>query len=275
MSSKKDRKKRTPEAERVDRYELYLQAVQAPEHEIPIFDRAYRKHFGKPPRVLREDFCGTFAVCCEWVKSRLDRVAVGVDLDPEPLAWGKVRHLSELRSDQQKRVSLLQDDVRSVNGSKADVVTAQNFSFFVFKTRDELLTYFRAAYENLASKGVFVLDMMGGHESMEEDREDVTEFKGFDYVWDQVRFDPITHDCTFHIHFRFKDGSEMNRAFSYKWRFWMLPEVRELLEEAGFSRVDIYWEGTDPKTGEGNDVFRIRRQAPGDPAWICYVVAVK
>lgn len=275
MSSKKDRKKRTPKAERVDRYDLYLRAVQAPEHEIPIFDRAYRKHFGKPPRVLREDFCGTFAVCCEWVKSRPDRVAVGVDLDPEPLAWGKTRHLSELEIDQQKRVSLLQDDVRSVNGSKADVVTAQNFSFFVFKTRDELLTYFRAAYENLASKGVFVLDMMGGHESMEEDREEVTEFKGFDYVWDQVRFDPITHDCTFHIHFRFKDGSEMNRAFSYKWRFWMLPEVRELLEEAGFSRVDIYWEGTDPKTGEGNDVFRIRRQAPGDPAWICYVVAVK
>jgi hypothetical protein len=110
---------------------------------------------------------------------------------------------------------------------------------------------------------------------MEEDRQDVTEHPGFDYVWEQHRFDPITHDCRFYIHFRFKDGSKLHRAFVYDWRFWTLPEVCELLLEAGFRRTDVYWEGTDPKTGEGNDIFRIRKHAPCEPAWISYVAAIK
>ena len=273
MPSRK--KSKSPTARRSDRYDLYLRSVQAPEHEVPFFDRVYKREFRRPPKVLREDFCGTFAVCCEWVKAGKDRIAIAVDLDTEPLTWGTRHNLVKLTPHQQKRVELLQDDVRHVNGRKADVLAAQNFSFWIFKTRNELLNYFRNARRNMARRGVFVLDMMGGPESMEEDREDVTNHGGFDYVWDQNRFDPITHDCRFYIHFRFKDGSELRRAFVYEWRFWTLPEVRELLLEAGFGRVDVYWEGTDPKTGEGNDVFRVRQRAPGEPAWIAYVAAIK
>jgi len=235
----------------------------------------YASERGSLPRILREDFCGTFAVCCEWVKSHRDRTAIGVDLDPEPLAWGREKHLSELKPKQHQRIKLLQDDVRKVNGHKVDVLAAQNFSFWIFKTRAQVRKYFAAARRNLNSKGLFILDMMGGYESIEENREEVTQHKGFEYVWDQARFDPITHDCSFYIHFRFKDGSEINRAFEYHWRFWTIPEITELLLEAGFSRAEVYWENTDSKTGEGNDVYRRRRSAPSDPAWIAYVVGVK
>jgi hypothetical protein len=50
--------------------------------------------------------------------------------------------------------------------------------------------------------------------------------------------------------------------------------VRELLEEAGFSRVDVYWEGT-AENGEGNGIYRRRKHAEADPSYIAYVVGVK
>ena len=274
-NKKRARDRDRTSASQADKYDLYQRSVQTPDHEIPIFHRFFKREYGRAPLLLREDFCGTFAVGCEWVKSKKERIAFGVDIDPEPLAWGREHNLARLKAKQQDRVHLLQQDVRQVDDRKVDIVAAQNFSFMIFKTRDALRAYFEAAFANLKREGLLVIDLMGGPESMEEDREDVTGYQGFKYVWDQARLDPITHDCRFHIHFRFKDGSELKRAFTYDWRFWMLPEVRELLIEAGFRRADVYWEGTDPKTGEGNDKYRRREHADNDPAWICYVVGVK
>ncbi len=262
-------------ASRADKYDLYLKSVQEPDNEVAFFNRAYRQAFGAPPRLLREDFCGTFAVCCSWVRGKANRRAVGVDLDPEPLQWGRDHNLQKLPPAAQSRIQLLQEDVRAVRGPKVDVVAAQNFSFCIFKTRNDLREYFRAARRNLAKNGVLVLDMVGGYETMEEDHEDTHRYNGFTYVWDQHRFDPITHDFTCFIHFRFRDGSELKRAFRYDWRLWTLPELTELLAEAGFSRSEVYWEGTDADTGEGNDVFRRREHAESDAAWVAYIVAVK
>ena len=271
------RKKSTgiPMARLADKYQLYLDSVQSPDHEIEFFDRAFRKEFGRKPQILREDFCGTAAVCCEWVKSRKDRIAVGVDLDPEPLAWGNDHLLTDLKDEARTRVSLVEADVRDVSGPKADVIAAQNFSFYLFMTRDDLRGYFKAARRNLAREGVLILDMLGGPETMEEDNEETKRQKGFTYVFEQQWFDPISHHCQFWIHFRFPDGSELKRAFGYTWRLWTIPEVRELLAEAGFSESKVYWEGTDRESGEGNGVYRERKKAESDATWVSYIVARK
>ncbi len=42
-----------------------------------------------------------------------------------------------------------------------------------------------------------------------------------------------------HIDFKFEDGSVQKRAFSYDWRLWILPEIREVLAEAGFRRSTV------------------------------------
>ena len=63
------------------------------------------------------------------------------------------------------------------------------------------------------------------------------------------------------------------RAFRYDWRIWSLPELREILDEVGFSTVDTYWEGTDRETNEGNSIFTKRSKAQDDPAWVAYLVA--
>lgn len=280
MSKRKKNKRnkgvtKPTQAERADKYNLYLKSVQDAEYEVYFLDRAYKGFYDRPPRVLREDFCGTYAVCCQWVKSGSNRKAVGVDIDPEPLAWGSKHHLAKLKPAQQRRVQTLMTDVRQVAGPKADVVAAQNFSYWIFKTRAEMLIYFKAAHDNLKRRGVFVLDMMGGPEVLEEDNEDVTAFRGFDYVWHQEKIDAITHECTLHIHFRFKDGSELHRAFSYEWRLWSIPEIRELLDEAGFTSSVVYWEDTDSKSGEGTGTYRKRKHAGMDPTWIAYIVGAK
>jgi len=258
-----------------DKYDLYQRSVQSPENEVAFFDKAFKATYGRLPVTLREDFCGTAWVCCEWVKSRPERTAVGIDLDPKPLAWGRENNLSKLSTEELKRVRLIQGDARKVGRPKADVIAAQNFSFYLFQTREGLRDYFRAAFRNLADEGVLVLDVMGGPDCQKEDTRETRGYRSFKYVWHQASFDPITHRAVFHIQFHFPDGSEMKRAFTYDWRMWSIPEIRELLAEVGFKRCDVYWEGSDPKTGKGNDIYRRREHAESDPAWIAYLVGVK
>jgi cyclopropane fatty-acyl-phospholipid synthase-like methyltransferase len=234
----------------------------------------YERLFGATPRLLREDFCGTAAFASAWVRMHGDNRAWGVDLDPEPLAWGRAHNLAELRPEQRRRVTLIQDDVRSARTPKVDVLVAFNFSFFLFKQRAELLRYFRRAHANLKPRGMFAIDAYGGPESMER-RKDKRRCEGFTYVWDQDRYDPITHDATCHIHFHFRDGSRIRRAWTYHWRLWTIAELRDLLAEAGFASTTVYWEGTELATNEPNGVFRPRAHADEDPAWIAYVVAEK
>ncbi|MCC7145110.1 MAG: class I SAM-dependent methyltransferase [Phycisphaeraceae bacterium] len=262
-------------AKQADRFALYQQAVQEPEHEVAFLDRIFRRQFARPATILREDFCGAFSVCCHWVRGRPNRQAIGVDLDPKALAWGKQHNLAKLPIAAQERITLLKRDVRRVAGTKADIVAAQNFSFFTFHTRRELCSYFRAAYRNLGPQGMLALDIMGGYETFKEDLRETRRLRNFRYQWEQARFDPISHRGTFNIHFLFPDGSEIPKAFTYHWRLWTIPEIRELLAQAGFPRSDVYWEGTNQKTGKGNGVFRTRQKAPSDPAWIAYIIAIK
>lgn len=275
MSSKRGKKPRPDEASRADKYDLYQRSVQAPEHEVGMFVRFYKDAYGGVPKVLREDFCGTAAICHSWVRRKPERRSYGVDLDPEPLIWGAEHNGGELTPKDRARVELVQGDVRTAKTPQADVLSAQNFSFYIFRTRQELLTYFKAAYKNLAKRGVFVLDMLGGPDVMTEYSEEsrLVE-RSFTYVWEQCDWDPIDSSVEFRIHFRFKDGSELNDAFTYQWRLWTMPEVREALLEAGFSRADVYWEGADAR-GKGNGVYRKRTKGTPDAAWVAYVIGVK
>ena len=276
--ARKDKKKKKSLADKADKYSLYQQSVQSPEHEVEFFVQAYKEAYRKNPTILREDFCGTFSVCCEWVKLKNTYQAIGVDLDPEPLDWGRENNLSKLSATQQKRIRLLQQDVRKKNRPPADVLAAQNFSFWIFKTRSEVIEYFKVARSNLKPQGVMVMDMMGGSDCYVEDHTDkrtiVKGKKGFKYFWHQEKIDPITHDTTFYISFKFPDGSKLKNAFEYNWRFWSTPEIREMLEEAGFRESHVYWEETDEDGDDTGEFYRVETAANA-PSWISYIVAVK
>jgi len=168
--------------------------------------------------------CGTGNTACDWVRRDSGNRAVGIDNDPEVLAWGIEHNWRALSAEQRARVQLVQGDVQCPGSSGFDAVLAMNFSYYLFRERDRLRAYFDHAMECL-------------------------------------------------IHFEFPDGSRMDRAFEYQWRLWTLPELQEILAEASFRRVQVYWEGTDPETEEGNGIYEPTRQGEADAGWIAYLVA--
>ena len=265
---------RIRQADQADRHILYERAVQCVESEIDMVDETFLKLRGRQARTLREDFCGTANTSCEWVRRRTDNLALGVDLDDEVLGWGKQHNLGSLTEEAMERVQLLHADVLNVDTPAMDIVLAMNFSYWIFGTRETLKAYFSRIRECLVDDGVLFLDFYGGYETMRE-MEEETDHDDFIYVWDQNRYNPITGEMNCQIHFKFPDGSQMKQAFSYDWRLWTLPEVRELLEEAGFSRVLVHWEGTDEKTQEGDGIFTATEMGEADAAFICYLSAEK
>jgi len=75
-----------------------------------------------------------------------------------------VRFRSAASGWQQKRVKILEQDVRKKNRPAVDILAAQNFSFWIFKTRKEVIEYFKIARANLQKEGIMIMDMMGGGE---------------------------------------------------------------------------------------------------------------
>lgn len=260
-------------ARQADRHTLYSEAVQCADNEIAFLKRVYRKSNGRPPLLLREDFCGTALVCSHWVQAGPVNEAIGVDLDPEPLQWGRTHHLAQLTPAQRARVHLRRANVLTVRTPPVDAIAALNFSFCVFKQRPLLLEYFRKCRDALNAGGLMVMDIYGGPESHKPSKER-TRYRGFTYIWEQTRYNPITNEALNHIHFTFPDGSRMMKAFTYDWRLWTPAELQETLLEAGFRDARVYWEGATPE-GTGNGVFRCRERADVEDAWIAYVVGFR
>lgn len=265
-------KKKLTQAQRADRHALYQHAVQDPVWEMELIENIFRQRRGRAPQRLREDFCGTALSACEWVRRHRTHHAIGVDLDTEVLDWARAHNLARLTPSDARRLTLLQSDVLTAETGPVDLVLAFNFSYWIFKERAALRRYFSRVRASLQLDGLFFLDAYGGHDAFREMRER-QDFGRFTYIWDQAKYEPVTGETTCHIHFAFPDGSRLRRAFTYHWRLWTLPELRELLAEAGFSKVTVYFEGTDPGTGEGNGEFVPAARGEADPAWIAYLVA--
>ncbi len=260
-------------AEQADIHELYEESVQNVENEVEFLSTTFEDIRGRKGYLFREDFCGTASAACEWVKQGDEYQAIGVDINPDVLEWGRNNRVARLPAEDQARVSLIESNVLTVETPKVDLCAAFNFSYWIFEERSVMLRYMRRVYDALKDDGVFFLDMFGGPESFEETREK-TKHDGFTYIWEQAEFHPVTNHMRCHIHFKFPDGSKIKRAFTYEWRLYTAPELRDLLLEAGFSKVTVYWEGED-EDGEGNGEFTPDDRGEADLAWIAYVVAEK
>ena len=260
-------------ADRADIHELYEESVQNVEDEVKTLQGIFKDLRGRGAYSLREDFCGTASASCAWAKSSPGHTAVGVDIDPAVLDWGRKNRVGRLPEVDRARVRLIRSDVMTADVDPVDLITAFNFSYWIFKTRDQMRAYFSRVREGLKDDGLFFLDIFGGSEAFEETKEK-TKHDGFTYIWHQAKYEPVTGNMVCHIHFKFPDKSRIRKAFTYEWRLWTLPELRELLVEAGFKNVRVYWEEEDEE-GEGTGDFYEEPVGEADPAWIAYVVAEK
>lgn len=256
-----------------DAHVLYQAAVQSPELDVRFFDRHFKKITGRDARIFREDFCGTALLSCAWVTLGSHRRAVGVDLDAATLRWGKKHNLSPLADDARARIDLVCADVLNISRPKADIVAALNFSYCVFKKRSQMLAYAENARRSLTAGGLLIMDAWGGSDTQKSRTRDRKRLPGgCVYVWDQVSFDPVTYHTDCRIHFEFPNGRKRRNAFTYDWRLWTLPELRDILEESGFKDIHVLWETTERATGEGSGNFRRVERAQPDRGWIAYIV---
>ncbi len=262
-----------------DRHSLYQNSVQDTEAELEFVADTFKELNGRALRLLREDFCGTANTACDWIRRNKKNTAIAIDLDEEVLEWGRVNNFNQLTAEQQSRIQLIHGDVMHPPATEVDAILAMNFSYYLFLERDALRQYFRRVCHSLVADGILFMDAYGGyeaHQELEEEREcEDDDIGDFTYVWDQHRFNPINHHMNCQIHFKFPDGSKINQAFNYNWRLWSLPELQEILKEAGFSRVHVYWEGTDEETNEGDGIYEVQTEGEADAGWICYLVAQK
>lgn len=269
----KDRSSKRP----LDRYQLYTECVQSPEHDAKFLRNLYIKiacqgSSSKRPTILREDFCGTHALSSAWILQDAANRAIGIDIDKEPLKYGHQRDLNKLRPEQSTRLTIINGDVLGVRAPKSDIVCAFNFSYYCFHSRRELLSYFKSVRRTLSLGGIFVVDIFGGPQHAKSSL-DKRRLSSISYTFEQEFFDPLTNRTRFHLSFKVRDGRELKRAFSYDWRMWSIPEVREVMVDAGFGRTYVYWEGTG-RDGRGSGRYYRRERGEECEVWTGYVVGM-
>lgn len=257
-----------------EKYKLYEASVQNSPADIEFLNKEYKRIFKKSATTLREDFGGTAQLTCLWAKQSKKHIGYAIDLDPEPVAYGKKHHLSKLSSSEQKRVHYIMGNVLEKQDFSTDIVAAFNFSYFIFKERQTMLKYFKRVYKSLNKNGAFFLDIFGGTESYDTLVEE-TDHGSHSYFWDCDKYNPITNECLYYIHFKTKDGKKHEEVFTYDWRMWSIQEIVELLQEAGFDEVKTYWEEDEEDSDEGSGVFYESKDEENCESWVTYIVGLK
>ncbi|MBS1962452.1 MAG: class I SAM-dependent methyltransferase [Bdellovibrionales bacterium] len=266
---------RSPSIPETDlKFKLYEAAVQSSAWQMRYLPLFHRRFTGKPATSMREDFCGTGRIACDWVKKSPHHRALGLDLDAVTLEYADRVNRAALPSAEREQVSFALQNVLFPTREKFDVIGAHNFSFFVFHERRDLLAYAKAALRSLKKDGTFFLEMAGGQGFVETESNSQTvvvpEVGKVKYVWEQHPYDPVTKVSDYSIHFRLPNGRWLNDAFTYHWRLWEIREVREILLEAGFRDTRVLWP-TDETMSEYVEVEH------GDDAdvWLAYVVGIR
>lgn len=235
----------------MDRFDCYELCVQGVRWVVPFL----RAVHGQEPRVLREDFCGTAALCRRWVadlaNEGLDASATGTDLDETTLARARRANGDD------PAVRLVRTDAVDAPVAKADacdVIFVGNFSIGYIHDRPTLVAYLRRSAERLRlgaagfGGGVFVCDLYDSPTKYTLGVLNRTHpGRGKEivhYTWEHREADALTGMVTNAIHFRVVvDGdvvAEMPDAFVYRWRLWSIPELRDAMAEAGFASTEVH-----------------------------------
>lgn len=252
------------------KHSLYERSVQNPSSDIDFINDKFKELTGRNPLTIREDFGGTGYLCCLWSKQSKKHEAFVIDLDDEPMDYGKANHYSKLNKEQQSRVKYIKDNVLNTKIS-TDVVVAFNFSYFIFKERNVLVDYFKRVRKSMKKDGVFFLDLFGGSECYSPIEEE-TDHGKFTYFWDLESYNPITNEVLYYIHFQEKGKAKKRCVFTYDWRMWSLPEIRDCLHDAGFKDTVIFWEGDDDDGGGNGEFYPSEKEEQCD-SWVIYIAA--
>ena len=197
--------------------------------------RTFRKLTGRDGLILREDFCGTAAISLAWARSKRSREAYGVDLDAQTLGWAREHRVHPGREPKvRERVHLVHGNVLDVQTPRRTSPARHEFQLLGIQEAGRASGLFPPRMAGTQAGRGIVFDLYGGTEATIESEFDKDIDGEFVYRWEQAEYRPMTNEQVCHIHFLFSDGPSLKPAFSYDWRLWTAPEIREVLEEAGF-----------------------------------------
>jgi len=250
----------------MDRFDLYELCTQTPERDVSLL----RAIHGGAARVLGEDFAGTAALAHAWVRTVRGGRAVAVDRDAAPL--------SHRRAD--PRVQKVVGDVRRT-AARADLLVALNFSLCEFHERRSLVAYLRHARRRLSRGGVFVADLYGGEGAFEvgrqRERHRGPRGERVLYEFEQRAADALTGRVVDALHFEVAGNgvrrARLRDAFVYDWRLWSIPELRDVLRDAGFAKSEVYSRFEHARDGRGRTHVRALESSRELGATWCVFIA--
>jgi SAM-dependent methyltransferase len=247
------------------RYELYERAVTGGPALAKFINALHR---GKP-KVLAEDFSGSAALARAWVALDLSHRAVAIDRDPEALA----------AIPPTPRLTTVQLDVMKCK-VRADIIAATNFPVCYWHTRRDLLRYLRSCRARLKRGGFFVADLYGGPSAWRTGRQTMRlpfHAGTLTYTWHQRVADGLTGRVQNSIHFRVQPTKgraiTYRDAFTYDWRLWSIPELRDAMHDAGFRETEVHDRLGAAMDHLGNIFTRPVEPGELDEDYVVYVVA--
>lgn len=261
-----------------DKHALYLASVQDPLSDIERIALIYEEIFSRTALKLREDFSAAFALSCCWVQSDQRKTAIAIDIDHATIEYGKTNYLVNLSADEQSRMDVRVENA-IVQTDPVDIIATFNFSYCLIHERSELLSYFKKCHASLNQQGMLIIDNFGGSDSEELEIQE-TFVNHNDYIapfifqFERKSFNPISRRSQYAIHFIYPDGPQLTDAFTYDFRMWSIPEIRDIMQEAGFSSSLVYWEVAEDEPIIKND-FYASEEEENINSWNAYIIGIK
>lgn len=233
-------------AQCADIFQCYERAVQDTKNEVRNLVNIYSELISendntiipeqRVPLILQEDFCGTAALCRQWVQGDPCRSAIAIDIDPTVLLYARKKN-AELGLE--RLIDVIEGDV-SYTAAKAqapNILVAFNYGISYFHSYSDLVRYFRRCRSCLAENGVLFCDLFNVRCVQNMVRKD---FDSFQYIFEQNPTNLMDNTFRCSISFKFPDRSSIRKAFCYHFRAWTIAEVKEAMSLAGFQKVVVY-----------------------------------
>lgn len=198
-----------------------------------------------------------------------------MDIDKDQLLWGKESNV-DVDPGTSERVKLICKNVLELDDTgkdtgRSDAICAFNFSICYLHDRQDLIKYFKICRGTLKPEGLFFCDIFGGETAVKADVRKRELSNGVKYEFVQEDFCPITNRARFKMSFKFPDGSKLKEAFSYHFRIWTIPEIRDALKEAGFSKTVVWFH--DESDDAEEDSYKPMEETYQRESWHAFVVA--
>ena len=183
-----------------------------------------------PPKILD--------LCCGFGRISAELARRGFDVTGVDITESYLRTAREEAAYEKLDIEYIRSDARDfVRGGYFDAAVSLYISFGYFKNQKDDLQLLCNAYESLKSGGVFIIETLGKEISVRDFIEgEWFERAGFTVLTEYEALDSWTLLKNRWI--LIKDGKRIEKTFTQ--RLYAASELRALLFEAGFDKVEIF-----------------------------------